>query len=404
VKSVVAPVARALERFKAHAHADPQALDALLALGLYVAVTLGVTSQTEAQHEAGKLIGAVANLALCGPLVLRRRAPMVVLGVVAAVGVAVALWPGPTGGEVAVLVALATAVSWEDDLRRTWLAVAVTLAGLGAALLVVQPEDPFLQLAACVAALTAAVAIGAAVRARREQRAAMAERVARLERERAQEGQLAAAAERTRIARELHDVVAHNVSVMIALADGAEQTVDTDPARARSAIGQVAATGREALAELRDLLGVLRTAGDNALERAPQPGIHQLEELVERVRDAGLQVRLHVTGAPAAVSPLVDITVYRIAQEALTNALRHGRATSTAEVSVRWSNGAVELEVCDDGRVDHAANPPRSGRGLVGMRERARMHDASLDAGPRPHGGWRVFTRIPLRDERAASA
>jgi signal transduction histidine kinase len=212
---------------------------------------------------------------------------------------------------------------------------------------------------------------------------------------------LAVAAERARIARELHDVVAHNVSVMVALADGAQHTVGGDPDTARDAIGQVASVGREALTELRGLLGVLRDPAVAGASRAPQPGIDQLDELVGRVRAAGLQATVRVTGRPMAISAPAEMTIYRIAQEALTNALRHGDGTTSVEVRVRWRTDVVELEITDDGRTPRGVTGSPDGRGVAGMRERAGMHGAELSAGPRPGGGWLVATRIPLRADSA---
>lgn len=372
--------------------ARPAAVDALLALGLYVALTFGVTSAAEAERDGGSLVGALANLALVGPLALRRRAPLAVLAIVVVAVSVVAAGFGPTGGEAAVLVALGTVAACELRTRRVASAVAVVVAGLVVAIVALEPDALLQQLATSLAAVSAAVAIGVAARARRAQLTALADRAVRLERERAQEAELAVAAERTRIARELHDVVAHNVSVMVALAHGAQHTIDDAPDQAREAMGHVAAAGREALIELRELVGVL---GDRHAERAPQPGIDQLDELVDRVRAAGLHVRLRVEGEPAALSPLAEVTLYRIAQEALTNVLRHADAPTAVDVQLRWLADGVELEILDDGRAPEPSSA--GGRGLVGMRERAAVHGATLAAGPLPGAGWRVATRLPLQ-------
>jgi signal transduction histidine kinase len=391
----------ALTRLRASAVERPLATDALLTLAVYLVLTLGVTSEAEAHVAGGALLGALLNVALVGPLLLRRRSPIAVLAVIAGAAAIVALAFGPTGGEAAALVALGTVASREDDVRRVALGVIAVVVALVAVALVLDADDLLGRLAAGVAAVAAAAAIGTAARARRGQMTALADRAARLERERAQDAQLAVAAERARIARELHDVVAHNVSVMVALADGAQHTLDADPRRAADAMGQVAAVGREALAELRGLLGVLRDAdsdsGSGDARRDPQPGIDALDELVERVRAAGVKARLRAIGEPTAISPLAQMTIYRIVQEALTNVLRHGKGATAADVTLRWMPDAVELEIADDGARSPAEGPrPDEGRGVTGMRERASVHGASLTAGPRPHRGWRVATRIPL--------
>jgi len=237
---------------------------------------------------------------------------------------------------------------------------------------------------------------------RRAQLAALVDRAARLKRERAQEAELAVAAERTRIARDLHDVVAHNVSVMVALADGAQLTAEDAPDQAREAMGHVAATGREALAELRGLLGVLRDGNGAGApgDLGPQPGIAQLDQLLERVRSAGLEARLRVEGKPVALGPVAQLTIYRVVQEALTNVLRHAHSASRAEVHLRYREDAVELEILDDGVPAPGADG--AGRGLAGMRERAAVHGAGLEAGPGRTGGWRVANRVPLRAEAVA--
>jgi len=249
------------------------------------------------------------------------------------------------------------------------------------------------------ALLAAAGFAGYCARTRRAYLEAAQDRAGRLERERDQQAQLAAAAERARIAREVHDIVAHNIAVMIALADGAAYTAETNPGQAASVMGQVAATGRSALGEMRRLVGVLREPATPG--HAPQPGLDDLEELIASVRAAGLPVRLTVTGPPFALPPSAQLALYRITQEALTNTLKHAPGT-TAQVRLAYLPGQVELEVTDDGRTGavppggESAGLPGGGHGIAGMRERAATFGGQVSAGPRSGGGWLVRTVLRL--------
>jgi signal transduction histidine kinase len=224
---------------------------------------------------------------------------------------------------------------------------------------------------------------------------ALVDQAERLERERDQQAQLAAAAERVRIAREVHDIVAHNIAVMIALADGAAYTAEARPDQATSLMGQVSATGRSALGEMRRLLGVLREPA--APGPAPQPSLDDVDELIATMRAAGLPTRLTVTGQPFQLPPSAQLALYRTIQETLTNTLKHAPG-ATAQVRLAYRPGEVELEVTDDGRPGGvpAAEPRGGGHGLIGMRERAATFGGQVSAGPRPGGGWRVHTILSL--------
>ncbi|WP_204016303.1 sensor histidine kinase [Sphaerimonospora thailandensis] len=222
------------------------------------------------------------------------------------------------------------------------------------------------------------------------------ERAERAELERDQQARIAAAAERARIARELHDVVAHNVSVMVVQADGAAYALDSDPEQTRHALRAISGTGRQALAEMRRLVGVLRqNAGSPAEEYAPQPGVAQLGELVRQVRDSGLPVEIEVSGTPRDLPEGEQLTIYRIVQEALTNTLKHGGPDVRARVEITYGAGEAVLRIVDDGR-GAAAPRAEGGHGLIGMRERASMYGGSVEAGPHPGGGFQVVARIPL--------
>jgi signal transduction histidine kinase len=199
----------------------------------------------------------------------------------------------------------------------------------------------------------------------------------------------AAADERRRIAREMHDVVAHSVSVMVVQAGGARRILDRDPARAVDAAAHIEDVGREALAEMRRLLGVLHHSD----ERAPQPSMRELGSLVERTRAAGLPVSLTVEGEPRSLPAGMDLAAYRVVQEALTNAIKHAGAAPT-EVTVRWEPEQLELEIVDNGVP--GANGSRGGHGLVGMEERIRLYDGELRTGRRASGGFEVVARLPL--------
>ena len=254
---------------------------------------------------------------------------------------------------------------------------------------------------ATVAVLFGAWAVGRSVRIRRAYTASLEERAAQLEAARVADARAAVAEERARIARELHDVVAHHVSVMTVQAAAAQRMLGRDPALAKEAMAAVESTGRTALGEMRSIVGVLREsahagAKDSSGGLAPQPRVADLDELVDSVSEAGLQVTLLRTGDLSDLPAGIDLAVYRIVQEALTNALKHAGPT-TAEVTVRRTPEAVHLSVVDSGRGAAAAlvhDTP--GHGLIGMRERVALYGGRLTAGARPGGGYAVEATIPL--------
>ncbi|QKW20128.1 sensor histidine kinase [Kitasatospora sp. NA04385] len=244
---------------------------------------------------------------------------------------------------------------------------------------------------------------GRLTRVRRAYLVELEDRAARLERERDAQAQVAVAAERARIARELHDVVAHNVSVMIVQADGAAYVLDSSPQQTKEALGTIASTGRQALAEMRRLLGVLRTS-DTAGEYVPQPGVEELPDLLEQVRTAGLPVDFATTGEARELPRGLELTVYRIVQEALTNVRKHGGPDARAKVAFDFRDGELEVLVEDDGRGSTreqlSGGTDGLGHGLIGMRERVGMVGGSLDVGPRPGGGFRIRAVLPLKASR----
>ncbi|MPV89877.1 sensor histidine kinase [Georgenia ruanii] len=228
------------------------------------------------------------------------------------------------------------------------------------------------------------------------------ERARRLEIERDQQAQLATAAERARIAREMHDVVAHTLSVVIAQADGGRYAARTDPVAAERALTTIAEMGRDALADIRRILGVLRDGDARATALLPQPVDADLDALVEQIRTSGVAVSLVRMGESRPLPPGAGLTIYRICQEALTNALKHAGPGARITVLLQWLPGALTLQVDDDGR-GAAAPSDGKGQGLVGMRERAALFGGTVQAGPRPGGGFRVRVQLPLPELGAAT-
>jgi signal transduction histidine kinase len=335
--------------------------------------------------------------AFCLPLLFGHRAPRLVYACVAAAALLQWLISGPQLADVAVLIALYW-VCLESD--TTSILVAVVVAEAGAIMLALRWETQEFKYWFAVSGLAvAAAALGLMIRQRRELLISLREKAARLERERDQQAALGAAAERARIAREMHDIVSHNLTVMIALADGARYALDASPEQATGAIERVSSTGRQALTEMRRLLGVLR--GEPAHEPfSPQPTLERLDELIARVDAAGIPVAVDVHGNLQDLAPGVQLAVFRVAQEALTNTLKHASRPTTASVQLRCGSGHVDLDVTNTGNPLDAGDPPPAalpasdGRGLLGMRERANIYDGELDVGPTVDGGWRVHLRL----------
>jgi signal transduction histidine kinase len=360
----------------------PLLADTLLALVVLVVSAIGITYK----HRP---VSLAFTLALVAPLVWRRSAPLPVFLIVAAVASAQWLAGLSLTADIALLVAVYTVAAHESR-RAIALAAVILEAGIVLATLRWVNGPNLLVFVFLTGMGTAAVVLGVNVQTRRAYLASVEDRAAQLERERDQQGRLAAAAERARIAREMHDIVAHNLSVMIALADGAGFMAESDPPRSAGAMEQVSKTGRHALGEMRRLLGVLRDDGEAAL--APQPGLADLDGLLEQVRAAGLHVTLETSGSPIALGSGAELTVYRLVQEALTNTLKHAGPDARANVRLRYEPDGIDVEVTDDGR--GLARVSAGGQGLSGMRERAAVYGGSIEAGPAAGGGWRVHTRL----------
>jgi signal transduction histidine kinase len=338
----------------------------------------------------GSVSAGLFTFLLAFPLAWRRRAPVTVFCVVAVVAFAQWLGRVPLVADVALLVALYTVAA--DRPRRVAIAGAVILEG-GAVLAAIRwGESALATFASLSAAVVAALVSGLYVRARRAYVAGLIERAARLEFERDQQALLAAAAERARISREMHDVVAHSLAVVVSLANGATAKLGRDPEQSREALQSIAELGRQALTDTRRLLSALRTADDDEA-RAPQPGVEQIADLVDRAAATGLAATLTVRGDPVLVPAGLALSAYRIVQEAITNVVKHARGATTVAVGLTWMPGRLEITISDDG---HGDGPPGDGFGLAGMRERAALYGGTATAGHGERGGWTVSATIPV--------
>jgi signal transduction histidine kinase len=387
-----------LDRPMSWLRARPLVADGLLA-GLLAAVSLVTLWYVWDECEDGCDPPAVAAglvLATTLPLVWRRRHPLTV-GLVT--GLATAAYGFARYPDLAMPIAIGGVVgmysvaAWGG--RRAavvsgWIAVVVLVIVLS----LPRADSDVVDAAFVSLLLAGAWVLGDRARVQRALTAELAERAARLEREQAAEARRAVAEERTRIARELHDVVAHHVSMMVVQAEAGPVAVERDPARAAGAFEAIAATGRQALVEMRRLLGVLRGDGEPAPSLAPQPGLAQVPSLVEQVGRAGLEVELVVEGQETPLPAGIDLSAYRIVQEALTNAIRHG-GEGRARVLVRYGERDLDLRVWNEGRPAQGDGSP-SGRGLLGMQERAHLFGGELRAGPAPEGGFTVHARLPI--------
>jgi signal transduction histidine kinase len=324
------------------------------------------------------------------PLAFRRRYPTTAFGVIF-VAVLVAHDHVTTITFGAVIFAAYSAVLYSRFRWAALLAVGTGAVIATAAFPDTTPQVPARFTALLVLVPTAAVAAG--MRGWRQRAGDSAERLRRAEAEHETQTRRAVEAERARIAGELHDVVTHNVSVMVVQAGAARSVLASSPEQAREALLAVEASGRTAMSELRHLLGLLAPAGEDKDLLVPQPGAARVPALVERVRAAGLNVELSVTGA-RDLPPGVDLAAYRVVQEALTNVIKHA-GTARAAVALEYRPDDLLITVTDDGRPG-PESPGSGGRGLIGLRERIGLYGGELDAGPRPGGGWRVRARIPL--------
>lgn len=359
--------------------------------------------------------------AIALPLVVRRRYPLTVLAVCSAVFLATGIRTHAVAGtffvQICFFTSLYTAAAWGRDRRRTravfgvvclvmfaWVAVLIAQGGVADALIGTERDGLLPPVTAAVivtVVINVVYFVGAWMIGTRSWRSARQReelrlQTARLEAEQALSARRAVVADRVRIARELHDVVAHHVSLIGVQAAAARRTLEHDPDAARQALGAAEESSRRAVGEMRSLLGVLRSGdeGDDPDDaRAPQPDLERLHVLVGQLRDQGLSVRLHTVGETVEVPETLALSLYRTVQEALANVLRHSTARS-AQVTVRYLDGAVEVEVLDDGTP--VGGTAGGGLGHQGMRERADLHGGEVEIGPRPVRGYRVRMRFVL--------
>jgi signal transduction histidine kinase len=374
-------------------------LDAVLATGLLVVALVSVNVEpinADLDYEPIDGLAYALILAITLPYYFRRRAPFAVF-VVSTVGlVAYFSQAYHEGGlPTTLLVGIYTVGAYEPP-RRIVAAFAVLVAAMLALLAMVVPGFGVGEMIENSAIFGFALLFGWTVQSRRLRQEAAEERAELLEREQAEEAARAVADERLRIAQELHDVVAHSMSVIAVQAGVGMHVVDADPAEAKRALQHISTTSRSTLTELRRLLGVLRDDGSGAAY-APAPGLDDLDALAREVEGAGVPVDLATDGSLADVPPGVGFTGYRIVQEALTNVLKHA-GPSRASVRLAHEDGSLRIEVSDDGRgVNGRAGT--GGHGLVGMRERVAVYGGTLDAGPEPGGGFRVTAVLPYCSE-----
>ena len=377
---------------------DPRVFDAGVAVVLFVLLALSFGASVRAGQRPVDAWAWVLGVLLTAPYAVHRRAPWVALGVTLAALVAFSLLhyaPYP-GLSVFVLI---FGIALHGTRRDSLAALAAVVVAFVVALLA-QPAGVVAVSDVISTMLATAVAwlAGDNLRQRRLRWEALEERTRMLEREREDRDRAAVAAERLRIARELHDVVAHSMSVIAVQAGVGRHVIETDVTAARDALGVIESTSREALVEMRRLLGVLRQENEGAAMR-PMPGLADIPTLVAETRRAGLGVTLDSTGAVREVPAGVDLAAYRVVQEALTNVLRHGGPV--AHVRVACSHDRVELEVTDEGRPRSTRIEPSrnaesgTGHGLLGMRERVALYGGSFEAAPRPGGGFRVHASLP---------
>lgn len=392
---LVAPVMRWVGR-------HPFAADAAFAALVGALSIAGLLSATpDGTQREGDALGIALLVAQAAALAFRRRVPLTSLAVLSIPVVAFWVRDYATNFDAISLIGVYSATANSSGARRrvSWVVGGViglltTVALLG----VLSPEEdlpPVAVLGIAAIHVTAAV-VGEMVHDRRIRVVELEERAIRAEAERELLAREAVLRERADIARDLHDVVAHEMSVMVVQAGAAQRLLTTQPERAAEALEQVQVTGREALSEMRRMLGVLRSE-DRELELTPQPTLADLGAMVQRCTDAGVPTELSVEGTPAVSTPSAEMAVFRVAQEALTNVIKHAGRPVRATVRVTFLGDRVRLEVDDDGR---GATPDElrstTGHGLVGMRERAELYGGTLRAGSRPGGGFRVAATIPL--------
>lgn len=376
---------------------NPAAVDVVVALVLFTSIEAQVWSHTSLRHAVDPALGGAV---FCAAVATRRRWAMAgVLTIMAVLAVKTAVDPRQNalhnafGVLPALLLLFYGLGAYAPPRRSRWvLGVAVIVAGANTLLTPGKPAVSVIPSTVIIELLP--YSVGRMMRSRASREQADRLRAEHLDSLRDLTADAAAADERARIARELHDVIAHSVSVMVIQAGGARMVMKSDPARAEASLRLVERAGGDALAEMRRLLGILEH-GQDRRALAPQPGLANIDELVSEARAAGLATELRVEGRPAPVSPALDLCAYRVVQEALTNAIKHV-APARAAVSVRWGDRQLELEISDDGSGPGTVLP--GGHGIAGMRERVALHGGTFFAGRErdDHSGFTVRAQLPL--------
>ncbi len=382
---------------------NPYAVDALLALGF-----TGVALWTVAARVGGDdtyrdddFLGMALLLLQTLPIAARTAAPIAALTVsVAAISLHVAVgYEGATAGTFASLVILYSVASLMDT-RWGITAAVLTAAGITIYFTTDRGDPGVTQALGTYVTYAAGWGLGIYTRSRREYTDVVEERSRLLEREREVRAREAVAEERATIARELHDVVGHALNLVVIQAGGAQRVIDSKPEVARESLASIESAGRQALTDMERMLGILRAADESDDTLSPQPGLDQVESLAAQVSEAGLPVKVTVDGTRTALPSSIDLSAYRIIQEALTNSLKHA-GEAHAHVAIHYGPDSLDLEITDDGRGDssQAASNGEGGRGLIGMKERVALYGGELNVGPRAEGGFRVHARLPLASE-----
>lgn len=380
---------------------DPHLVDAVVALGLTAAALIVTAGRIGDRNQFREVdfLALVLVLLQTLPLAVRRVAPFGVFVLVdtalvthAALGYE-AVQPGTFGSAVATYGAASL-----TDSRRGILAAAITAPGLGIFFATSRQDYPAVDMLATSATWAMAWFLGTYVRIRGEQAEAAGERAESLERDQHKRAREAVADERARMARELHDIVGHALNVIVIQAAGAQRVVESRPEVARDSLASIETAGREALSDMERMLGVLRGSEASGRELGPQPSLSQVDSLAVQISEAGLPVEVTVEGKRPLLPASVELSAFRIVQEALTNSLKHSRGTR-AKVTIRYRPTTLEIEVIDDGRGSpEQEQSNRSGRGLIGMRERIAMFGGELSAGRTQDGGYRVHASLPIGD------
>lgn len=383
----------------------PRTSDSILAAAVFVASMIAVAANSldEGQEFSSSVVGELAPVAYlilgatAASLLWRRRQPVEVVGFILVALVVWAMLGYGEGNDLALVVGLYSLGRYVPDLRHSL--TAVTVAVVVIALATAIDDQQAVDVAGSLVFTWLPWYIGHRVRNRRDYLALLQDRATQLEREQREGARRAVADERSRIARELHDVVAHRVSMMTVQAGAAKTIARTDIDNAVEAMGDVERAGRQALRELRQLVGVLRPDDADSDGLGPRPGIADIAALVDQTTQTGLTVSLTISDLPSEPAAVVDLAAYRIVQESLTNVIKHAGSNSTVDILVTADDRQISIEITNTSNARRARHLPPSGFGIVGMRERAELLGGTFDAGPQPGDRFTVLAQIPIQPE-----